>query len=218
LQRFCSSRDSWCRRDPQARGPRGGRRPEQPRQPGQSRRRRRPVPGHEQQDLSYRYLQPQQQALRRQLEPGEHDERLKLLLRHDVDRRRGRGDTTAPTVVGSAPMPQKTGVSRKANVTASFSEATDVGKLNNSSVAPYKNNTSTPISRQGHARRQRVGRHAEPVRRHVEAAGGEHVMLGRALDRLDRGQGHGRQPARRERRVPGKLGGGYVYWWFKTKR
>ncbi len=52
----------------------------------------------------------------------------------------------APTVASSVPVPEKTGVSRKANVTASFSEEMDVDTLNKYNVTLYKSGASTPIS------------------------------------------------------------------------
>jgi len=54
--------------------------------------------------------------------------------------------TTAPTVASSAPVPEKTGVSRKANVTAAFSEEMNVDTLNKYNITLYKGGTSTPVS------------------------------------------------------------------------
>ncbi len=55
-------------------------------------------------------------------------------------------DTLAPTVLSSAPAPEKTGVGRKSNVRVTFNEAMQRTTLNKFNVTLYRNGSSTPVS------------------------------------------------------------------------
>ncbi len=55
-------------------------------------------------------------------------------------------DTLAPTVLGSAPAPNKVGVGRKANVRVVFSEALQRTTLNKYNITLYRNGSNTPLS------------------------------------------------------------------------
>ncbi len=55
-------------------------------------------------------------------------------------------DTLAPTVLGSAPAPNKVGVRRKENVRVVFSEAMQRTTLNKYNITLYRNGSNTPLS------------------------------------------------------------------------
>ena len=130
----------------------------------------------------------------------------------------GGGDTEPPTVASGVPLPEKTGISRKANVKATFSEVMDTTTLTKYNVTLYKDGSSTPVS-------SKVTPSTDGMSVTLNPYGGTTKQLARnawyqvviwkdptgvkdADDKLPLvGGGSYRESA----------AGDYVYWWFKTK-
>ena len=122
----------------------------------------------------------------------------------------------APTVQGSSPVPDKTGVRRGSNVTTTFSEAMNAGTLDRSNVVLRKNGTGPPVSA---AVAPRSGGWLVEINPSSRLLAGTRYMVTLRRDSAETGvqdqvgnllEGHGKYALSADQR--------YVYFWFKTGR
>ncbi|MDP9439200.1 MAG: Ig-like domain-containing protein, partial [Actinomycetota bacterium] len=125
------------------------------------------------------------------------------------------GDTTAPTIASSVPTPERTGVSRTADVKATFSEEMDRNSVViGGNVQLYKSGTNSPISMAvscvDPCKTVTMNPSAKLAGRtwYMAVIWKDPTGVKDKTGNLLSGGGAYQESA----------GGSYVYWWFKTKR